>query len=120
MFFGGAAESRFQKSALVADNRNTVARIVGKPGQARFKVGTGELPHYVLILIRRWGLLWGVPHLGDRLQVNLSTRLRRSLGRCRPREGRITLRADLRRSPAELAEVLCHELAHVAGSAPLT
>src|SRR5688572_26362964 len=73
-----------------------------------------ELPRTALILARRWARLWGIPELGDRLQVNFSTRLRRSLGRCRPCEGRITLRADLRRSPAELAEVLCHELAHVA------
>ena len=43
--------------------------------------------------------------------ITLSTRLHRSLGRCRPAQGLITLRPDLASS---FDAVLCHEAAHVA------
>ncbi len=66
-------------------------------------------------LLERWGALWGVPDLATRVTVEPSTRLRRSLGRCRPATGRITIRASLLDGdPGLLEEVLCHEAAHVA------
>jgi predicted SprT family Zn-dependent metalloprotease len=66
-------------------------------------------------LLAGWGTLWGVPDLAGTVTVTFSTRLKRSLGRCRPASGRITLQAALEHAePALLAEVLCHEAAHVA------
>jgi SprT protein len=66
-------------------------------------------------LIARWGAVWGVPDLECDVSITFSSRLKRSLGRCRPSTGRITLRSDLQYGDVErLAEVLCHELAHVA------
>lgn len=62
-----------------------------------------------------WARLWGVPGLEDMVTLTFSPRLRRSLGRCRPATGRITLQSALRDAPpAALLEVLCHEAAHVA------
>jgi predicted SprT family Zn-dependent metalloprotease len=66
-------------------------------------------------LIATWGAAWGLPHLAAGIDVSFSPRLTRSLGRCRPSVGRITLRAELLHTRHErLAEVLCHEVAHVA------
>jgi predicted SprT family Zn-dependent metalloprotease len=66
-------------------------------------------------LIVRWGALWGVPELAELISVRLSTRLHRSLGRCHPSTGVITLQARLADGDrALLEEVLCHEAAHVA------
>ncbi|MBX6363591.1 MAG: SprT-like domain-containing protein [Gemmatimonadetes bacterium] len=66
-------------------------------------------------LLTAWAAAWGDAGLTDAVAISFSPRLRRSLGRCRPATGRITLRADLRDGPAaRLAEVLCHEAAHVA------
>ncbi|HET8656834.1 MAG TPA: SprT family zinc-dependent metalloprotease [Longimicrobiaceae bacterium] len=66
-------------------------------------------------LIARWAGAWGVPDLERDVSVSFSSRLTRSLGRCRPSAGRITLRSDLRLGSRDrLAEVLCHEVAHVA------
>lgn len=63
----------------------------------------------------RWARLWGLPDLLRTVHFAWSGRLRSSLARCRPTAGRVTLRADLA-EPGHplLAEVLCHELAHVA------
>jgi predicted SprT family Zn-dependent metalloprotease len=66
-------------------------------------------------LLERWGALWGVPDLAARVTVEPSARLRRSLGRCQPATGRISIRASLLDGdPRLLEEVLCHEAAHVA------
>lgn len=66
-------------------------------------------------LVAPWAATWGLPGLDAELSIALSTRLRSTLGRCRPAAGRITLRADLVDGPSErLREVLCHEAAHVA------
>jgi hypothetical protein len=64
-------------------------------------------------LLERWGELWGVPGLPSRVTILPSTRLRRSLGRCQPATGRISIRASLLDGdPRLLEEVLCHEAAH--------
>jgi predicted SprT family Zn-dependent metalloprotease len=66
-------------------------------------------------LIAHWGAAWGLPDLADQVSISFSRRLTKSLGRCRPSTGRVTLRADLKQeNPERLAEVLCHEVAHVA------
>jgi predicted SprT family Zn-dependent metalloprotease len=66
-------------------------------------------------LLRGWGDLWGVPDLADSVAVRPSTRLRRSLGRCRAESGRISIHAGLLEGDRRLfEEVLCHEAAHVA------
>jgi predicted SprT family Zn-dependent metalloprotease len=66
-------------------------------------------------LITKWGALWGVPDLESGISVTFSGRLKKSLGRCRPSLGRITLRSDLQNeNSSRLVEVLCHEAAHVA------
>ena len=85
---------------------------------------------------RRWEEAWGLPGLLDSVTVEFSTRMRVSLGLCRPVQGRIRLAASLLNGGADpgtgglpasearsslrngnahlLEEVLCHELAHVA------
>ena len=65
--------------------------------------------------LRRWGKRWGVAGLDERVSVSFSSRLRRSLGRSVPARGRVSLHVSLRYGPrARLAEVLCHEVAHIA------
>lgn len=74
-----------------------------------------ELPESLRSLLADWAKLWEVSGLEAELEVSFSPRLKRSLGRCRPAAARITLKAELRGGPPErLAEVLCHEAAHVA------
>ena len=66
-------------------------------------------------LVERWALTWGLPGLERRLRISFSPRLSRSLGRCTPRTGRIALHPALcTGSRSRVAEVLCHEAAHVA------
>lgn len=65
--------------------------------------------------IAEWASLWGVPGLERRVSVRFSARLSASLGRATPARRSVRLAAALRTGPpAFLAEVLCHELAHVA------
>jgi predicted SprT family Zn-dependent metalloprotease len=62
-----------------------------------------------------WGELWGIADLAERVTVSVCHRMRRSLGRCVPAQGTIRLSAVALDAPPEvLAEVLCHEAAHVA------
>lgn len=66
-------------------------------------------------LTERLGQLWGLPQLASAVAVSYNPRLQRSLGRCKPSIGRVTLNPALRQATLERrAEVLCHELAHVA------
>ena len=65
-------------------------------------------------LLAHWSQVWGIPGLERRLLVRFSTRLRRSLGHCRPEKSLATLAAWLVEVPDLLAEVLCHEAAHAA------
>jgi predicted SprT family Zn-dependent metalloprotease len=62
-----------------------------------------------------WGDLWGIVDLAERVTVGVSHRMRRSLGRCVPVQGAIRLSASALDAPPQiLAEILCHEAAHVA------
>jgi len=63
-------------------------------------------------MVRPWAMRWGISGLERQLSIRLSTRMTRSLGRCTPAKGSITLRSGLSRS--RLPGVLCHEAAHVA------
>jgi hypothetical protein len=65
--------------------------------------------------VDRWEAAWGMPGLSHSVTVEFSGRLRSSFGNCRSAEGRIRLAERLRNGSRELlAEILCHELAHVA------
>jgi predicted SprT family Zn-dependent metalloprotease len=62
-----------------------------------------------------WQSMWRAPGLADLTRVTFSSRLERSIGRCVPATGRITLTTRLRRGSRErLFETLCHEVAHIA------
>jgi predicted SprT family Zn-dependent metalloprotease len=66
-------------------------------------------------LIAPWAETWGLPGLEHRLEVQVSTRLRTTLGRCVPARGQLRIAAFLLEAPEELLhEVLCHEAAHAA------
>jgi hypothetical protein len=69
----------------------------------------------LLAAVPEWAAAWGVPGLESRLSIGFSTRMSRSLGRCHPERKLIRLASWLREAPdLLLAEVLCHEVAHVA------
>ena len=65
-------------------------------------------------LAARWARVWEVPGLESRVRVEWSSRLTRSLGRALPARRVVRLSGVLRRRPALLRAVLCHELAHIA------
>lgn len=58
---------------------------------------------------------WALPGLGRRVHISIGPRLRRSLGRCHPERGVIRVAPTVLTGPRSLlAEVVCHEVAHVA------
>jgi SprT protein len=62
-----------------------------------------------------WAALWGLPGLEGRVTIRVSRRLTASLGRATPARRSIRLAAALAAGPPGfLAEVMCHELAHIA------
>jgi SprT protein len=62
-----------------------------------------------------WASIWKLPDLARGLEIHVSSRLRRSLGRCDPRRGKVRLNPALLEAPSKLLiETLCHEVAHVA------
>jgi predicted SprT family Zn-dependent metalloprotease len=66
-------------------------------------------------LLRKWGLVWGIPNLADTISLRIDQRLRRSWAICRPQRDRISFHHRVTSLPtAAFAEVLCHEAAHVA------
>jgi predicted SprT family Zn-dependent metalloprotease len=66
-------------------------------------------------LLTDWAQRWGVPGLEERLSVQVSTRLRTSLGRYSPAKGELRVASYLLDGPPSLlCEVLCHEAAHAA------
>jgi len=72
----------------------------------------GPILAQLLALIHPWGCLWGLPGFEQNLTLRFSPRLTRSLGRCNPATGVLTLRRGL---PADqIPSILCHEAAHIA------
>ena len=68
----------------------------------------------ILRALRRWERLWDDPGLSSAIRVELSSRLRRTLGRATPATGRIVLHPLLLSAWRDrLVEVLCHEAAHI-------
>lgn len=66
-------------------------------------------------LLAKWSVAWGLPGLDAAIAVEFSPRLKRSLGRSRPKIGKILLHESLREQRrALLPMVLCHEAAHLA------
>jgi predicted SprT family Zn-dependent metalloprotease len=64
--------------------------------------------------VRCWVALWGIPDLDERLTIEWSPRLRRSLARAFPARNLVRLSPALLTAPRRLVlETLCHELAHV-------
>jgi predicted SprT family Zn-dependent metalloprotease len=62
-----------------------------------------------------WSRVWGVADLRDMVRVELSHRMRSSLGGFYPQERLIRIADTLLEAPAHLLhEVLCHEAAHTA------
>jgi predicted SprT family Zn-dependent metalloprotease len=69
----------------------------------------------LIALMRPWAISWGLPGLEEGVRVSFNPRLRRSIGRCKPDAGEVSLHPSLADAPrASLATVLCHELAHIA------
>jgi predicted SprT family Zn-dependent metalloprotease len=65
--------------------------------------------------IEHWTELWGLPGLLDRTRIEISTRLRTSLGLCYLQCKLIRLHPVMHELSEQLQqEILCHELAHVA------
>ncbi len=65
-------------------------------------------------LLARWARLWDAPYLADGLTIEVSPRLRASIGRCYPERRLIRLASwVVEEERTLLPEVLCHEAAHV-------
>jgi len=70
---------------------------------------------YTLTLVQRHCRLWGIEDVADKVQVEFSKRIKRSLGRTQPSAKYIRLNPQLQTGSKDLLEeVLCHELAHIA------
>lgn len=63
-------------------------------------------------LMHPWGCIWGLPGFERDLTLRFSPRLTRSLGRCNPAAGTLTLRQGLPED--QVPYILCHEAAHIA------
>jgi predicted SprT family Zn-dependent metalloprotease len=65
--------------------------------------------------ILKYCRLWGIETIQDDIQIEVSKRLTRSLGRTQPLKKIIRINAELCTTLNEyLEEVICHELAHIA------
>ena len=65
--------------------------------------------------VDRWYRLWGIPEPGAAVEIEFSSRITRSLGRCSPDRNLIRLASSLAQAePTFLDEVLAHEAAHLA------
>jgi predicted SprT family Zn-dependent metalloprotease len=62
-----------------------------------------------------WSRVWELPDLPGQVTIEISTRLRSSIGLCYPERSLIRLHPVVRElDEAVFLEILCHELAHVA------
>jgi predicted SprT family Zn-dependent metalloprotease len=65
--------------------------------------------------IAYWAQTWALPDLPDQVTIEISNRLRTSIGLCYPARKLIRLHPVVRELDEPLLlEILCHELAHVA------
>jgi ribosomal protein L37AE/L43A len=81
----------------------------------RARVNGDTVEHELRTALEKWGRLWGDSRLAADMSVTFSRRLRVTLGRAYPAEGRVVLHAGLQHvSVVERLSVLCHEAAHVA------
>ena len=66
-------------------------------------------------LVARWSDVWELPGLAERVHIEVSARMRVSLGQCRVSRGEIRITECLLDGPSNLLEeVLYHEVAHAA------
>jgi SprT protein len=99
-FVGGSLTARDQGVAALSS--------MLLPGQVRE-------PTVPQARVARLANIWNIPGLQERVSIQFSRRMRRSLGRCIPRRRSVRLNPwVLQRNPELMEEVLCHELAHIA------
>lgn len=73
-----------------------------------------ELNELCQRLLSTWAPIWNRPALEDSITVEVSTRLERALARALPERRVVRLAAAVAQGPETgLAEVLCHEAAHL-------
>ena len=73
-----------------------------------------DLQAIAAAVLQRVGKLWEFPKLAETTQVEVSTRMTRSLARVRPDTRVIRIAKPVVEGPqASLEEVLCHEAAHI-------
>lgn len=83
---------------------------------AKYADREAKLPDELEQYLSKWSYLWGIEDLSSRVSIEVSTRLRSSLGRCNPQRGVIRIHQALRNPLyADIFRiVLCHEVAHIA------
>jgi predicted SprT family Zn-dependent metalloprotease len=65
--------------------------------------------------LERWARIWKLPDLPGQVTIEISNRLRSSIGLCYPERSMIRLHPVVRElDEPVILEVLCHEMAHVA------
>ena len=63
---------------------------------AEYSDQESELPVELEQYFSKWSHLWGIENLSSRVSIEVSTRLRSSLGRCNPKSGVIRIQQALR------------------------
>jgi predicted SprT family Zn-dependent metalloprotease len=65
--------------------------------------------------LEQWAWAWELPDLPDQVTIEISNRLRSSIGLCYPERSLVRLHPVVRELDEPIfLEILCHELAHVA------
>ncbi|MEI7730351.1 MAG: SprT-like domain-containing protein [Verrucomicrobiota bacterium] len=93
-----------------------VSDVLNPNSEAAARPPSAPLDFGLMAHLEQWCHLWQVPDLPAQIHILFSPRLHCALGRCRPRQGRITLSDILLLEPNHklLVETLCHEAAHLA------